>query len=63
MVHFQCMKIAHSRSHVSKFLFTYLYTFYCIANHHSKEVELFHFESNKWESKPEWNYPFNGEKG
>ena len=38
-------------------------TTHFIANHNTKEVELFDFGSNKWETKPEWSYPFNDGKG
>ena len=69
MGYYQTMKIVHSHSHVRKFfysiptLFTLLLTLYLIASDYKDEVELFDFQSNKWESKKEWNYPFrNGRR-
>ena len=34
-----------------------------IASDNTNKVELFDFKTNKWESKPELSYPFNGGKG
>ena len=45
---FSCMYLISCNYRVSVF----------IANHHTKEVELFNFGLNKWESKNEWKYPF-----
>ena len=34
-----------------------------IASSYTDAVELYDFQSNKWESKNEWNYPFrNGRR-
>ena len=58
------MKNAHLHSRVSYIKITRKIILLCfIANANTNEVELFDFESNKWESKPEWSYPFNGGKG
>ena len=59
--HFQLMKNAHLHSRVS--CIRVLISFCFAASSSTNEVELFDFETNKWESKPELSYPFNGGKG
>ena len=67
---YQSITIVHLLSRVSHFfhaihgLYDINYILYfLIANAYFDEVELFDFQSNKWETKNEWNYPFrNGRR-
>ena len=34
-----------------------------LANSHSNDVELYDFETSKWKSNSEWDYPFNNYTG